>query len=147
MRRHLKRCFTLIELLVVIAIIAILAGLLLPTLGKSKTKAQNIQCMNNLRSIGQGLELYEMDYKVYPSTTNFISGLDMPAETFACPVEGTDTKTAEDAGTGIGDYDYLGETNPARYEMDSHVLKDNSANTHTRINKLMPDLNAVIKGS
>jgi len=53
--------FALIELLVVVAVIAILAGLLLPALGRAKERAQGMGCLNHLRQLQIGFHLYADD--------------------------------------------------------------------------------------
>src|ERR1041385_5946868 len=65
--------FTLIELLVVIAIIAILAGLLLPTLARSKAEALKIKCMSNQKQIGIAYKLYSDDHDSYPAHNGWAS--------------------------------------------------------------------------
>lgn len=58
-----RRAFTLTELMVVIGVIAVLAALLLPVLSKAKEKARRAQCVNNLKQLGLGIQLYADDHR------------------------------------------------------------------------------------
>ena len=69
-----KRCFTLIELLVVIAIIAILAGMLLPSLNKARLSARTTSCISQIKQNGTALNIYADDYNGLPPTYFTLEG-------------------------------------------------------------------------
>ena len=55
--------FTLLELLVVVAVIAIVAGLLLPSLQRAKQAAQASRCTTNLKQLGLAAMMYWDDHE------------------------------------------------------------------------------------
>lgn len=60
MKQH-KSAFSLVELLTVIAVIAILASLLLPTLGRARQKCQGAQCISNQHQLSMAWRMYSDD--------------------------------------------------------------------------------------
>ncbi len=57
------RGFTLIELLVVIAIIALLIGIMVPTLGKARERAKRSACLSNLHQVHLAFTYYAQDFR------------------------------------------------------------------------------------
>lgn len=66
--------FTLIELLVAISVIALLIGILLPSLGKSRKSGRSLQCHSNMKQFGVALHNYAADFRYVTSAFSWKPG-------------------------------------------------------------------------
>ncbi len=78
--RAKRRGFSLIELMVVIGIIAIMIGMLLPALSRSRQAANSVVCKSNLRQIGMMLSIYSNEWRAWMFPPGLGKRPDLPRE-------------------------------------------------------------------
>ena len=70
----MRRGFSLVEVLVALAIVALIVGLLLPGVQKTRESAARIRCANNLKQLGLALLAHHDQYDRFPSGGSVWSG-------------------------------------------------------------------------
>jgi prepilin-type processing-associated H-X9-DG protein/prepilin-type N-terminal cleavage/methylation domain-containing protein len=96
MNRHRissRRAFTWIELIVVLVILAVVFGLLLPSVECAREAARRAQCCNNLKHLSLGLHNYHTANRVFPPGTICSTAPVQPSNQYDVLTEAANTAT------------------------------------------------------
>ena len=126
--------FTLIELLVVIAIIALLIGILLPSLGQARDTAKRLECMSNLRQMGVGFTTYSASNRGYFSSGPFDNRVRKHAKGYI--IEEEWANSASDTRGGVERIGWIADMVNGGYGAPGQLLcptapAQNNQNLHT----------------
>ena len=142
--------FTLIELLVVIAMIALLLGILLPSLGRAREQARKIACLSNMRQMGVAVSAYlhDSDYRLPPSSCHcedpndhwlrILAGYTRERLLFQCPSDkgkdfvDWDKPLADQQGMRYSSFAVNALLDPIHYRYGARVNKYNDVNNIRR---------------
>ena len=150
-RRSIQRAFTLIELLVVIAIIALLIGILLPSLGKARDTAKKIQCLSNMRQLGIAFNTYAAGNDGYLSSGPFDNRIRKHAQGYRLEQQ-WDRDPSDRRGAierigwvrdlvevgGFRPGDFLCPTAPAQYNQNLNVFRMNGRGVRRSVRLRVP---------
>lgn len=83
-RKKSQRGFTMIELMIAIGIIGILAAIATPIFMRARFKAYHSACLQNVRNIATALELYHLEWDLYPDN---LMTLTLPPKPYISAIE------------------------------------------------------------
>jgi prepilin-type N-terminal cleavage/methylation domain-containing protein/prepilin-type processing-associated H-X9-DG protein len=131
-----RRGFTLVELLVVIGLIALLIGMLMPSLTRVREYARTVQCASQLRQIGTAVYSYANNHRGWtPAWSNWhVAGGDGTGED--SPGPGWTERLERDLGAGPLSPIYNCPSFPEEYRINYFITGRYAAVTGRRAIKL-----------